>query len=376
MNSNTGTLTRESSHRAGFTLIELLVVISIIATLMSLILPAVQNARAAARRTQCLNNMRNVGLAIHANAAKRRDRIPAYGRFTPILPPGVTNPTPHEIECAPLGGVNWVVDCLGELDRQDIFDRWNMSAPVNDPGNAALGKISLPVLTCPDDDSAFQQPGGLSYVINSGYAELSNLRAYVSAIATGVNPNEAQMHNFTAISADWDEDNNVPGGLSAPYSDPEDEAITKASGLSWVQVRQKNMSQRMSTIYDGLSNTLMLAENVNAGSAGTWSNPSPVNCTFVYPIVSADVDSSNFSDPPLPPNYSGMPNDNLHGGEGIPTPSSNHPGVVNFVLADGSARTISENIDRGTYVRLVTPAGTRLRWAGFVPEDPISGSDF
>lgn len=376
MNSNTGTYTRESSHRAGFTLIELLVVISIIATLMSLILPAVQNARAAARRAQCLNNMRNVGLAVHANAAKRKDRVPAYGRFTPILPPGVTNPTPHEIQCAPLGGVNWVVDCLGELDRQDIFDRWNITAPVNDPGNVALGKLSLPVLTCPDDDSAFQQPGGLSYVINSGYADISKIRAYSAAIARGGLPSESQMHNFTAIPADWDEDTFVSGGPTAPFSDPDDEAITKATGLSWVQVRQKNMSQRMSTIYDGLSNTLMLAENVNAGSLGTWSNPSPANCTFVYPIVAADVDSSNFSDPPLPTEYSGMPNDNLHGGEGIPTPSSNHPGVVNFVMADGSARTISENIDRRTYIRLVTPAGTRLRWAGFLPEDPVSGSDF
>ena len=159
--------------------------ISIIATLMSLVLPAVQNARAAARRTQRLNNMHNVGLAIHANAAKRYDRIPAYGRFTPILPTGITNPTPHEIFCAPLGCVNWVVDCLGELDRQDILDRWNMTAPVNDPGNTALGQISLPVLACPDDESAFQQPGGLSYVINSGYADMSKISAYVAASTGG-----------------------------------------------------------------------------------------------------------------------------------------------------------------------------------------------
>lgn len=363
-------------NRRGFTLIELLVVISIIATLMSLILPAIQNAREAARRTQCLNNMRNVGTAVLANATKRNDQIPAYGRYTPIPPPGVANPTPHEVKCAPLGGVNWVVDCLSEMDRQDIFDRWDTNAAVGDPGNTALGQMSLPLLTCPDDDSAFQKPGGLSYVINSGFGDLNKIGEYVGALAAGNNPSEFQMHNFTAIPADWNEDSIVNGAASAPFSDEADQAITKASGLSWVQVRSNNMSQRLATVYDGMSNTLMLGENVNAGVAGTWSNPSPANCTFIYPFEATLADSTNFPDPPLPTGWSGTPNANLHKGEGVPTPSSFHPGIVNFVMVDGSTRTISENIDREVYVRLVTPAGSKLRWPGFRPEDPLSADQF
>lgn len=374
MNSNTGS--RSQKSRSGFTLIELLVVISIIATLMSLLLPAVQNARSAARRTQCLNNMKNVGLAVMANATKRKDQIPAYGRFTPILPPGVTNPTPHQVECAPLGGVNWVVDCLGELDRNDIFERWNFTAPVRDPGNLALGRIAVPTLTCPDDESAFEQQGGLSYVINSGYAEMRLLNHYAAALAAGNNPSEAQMHNFTAIPANWDEDRHVTGGRSGVFSDPEDIEITKASGLSWIQVREDNMSQRFATIYDGTSNTLMLSENVNAGVAGTWSNPSPLNCTFVYPFDSSLANRTNFSAPPVPAPSYGLPNAGLHAGEGMPTPSSNHPGVVNFVLADGSTRTISDSVAASVYIQLLTPAGTKRRWPGFVPEAPLSGNSF
>ncbi|GAB5445057.1 MAG: DUF1559 domain-containing protein [Fuerstiella sp.] len=364
------------NRRRGFTLIELLVVIAIIATLMSLILPAIQNARMTVNRTQCLNNMRNVGLAVLNNATKRRNQIPAYGRFTPILPPGVTNPGPHQIQCAPLGGVNWVVDCLPELDRQDIYDRWNFTAPVGDPANLALGRLHLAVLACPMDESAYEQPGGLSYVINSGYADVVKLNEYAAALAGGGNPNENQMHNFTAIPTDWDGDSSAPGASTVPYSDPDDEVITKSSGLSWVQVRNDNMSQRISGIYDGVSNTLLLAENLQAGALGTWSNPSPLNCTFVYPILTSHVNATNFSDPPVATAYTGMPNDNRFAQEGIPVPSSNHPSVVNFVMADGSARSISDSIDRTVYTSLVTPAGSRMRWPGFVPETPLSGTDF
>lgn len=365
---------RRSRH--GFTLIELLVVISIIATLMSLILPAVQNARAAARQMQCRNNLRNVGTAVLANATKRQDRIPAYGRFTPMPPPGVSNPTPHQIECAPLGSVNWVVDCLSELDRQDLYDRWNFTAPVGDPGNAALGQIHLAVLACPDDASAFQQPGGLSYVISSGFADMENVRTYDSIIGGGSVPSETQMHNFTAIPFDWDEDGDTPGGTAAPFHDAEDESITKTTGVSWIQVRQDNMSQTMNSIYDGVSNTLLLSENINAGGMGTWSNPAPSNCAFMYPVDGDLVDSTSYPDPPRPVGIEGTPNAMRFAGEQTPFPSSNHPGVVNVVMCDGSARNISDSIDRRVYVQLVTPVGVKPKLPGFVLEAPINQADF
>lgn len=363
-------------HRSGFTLIELLVVISIIATLMALILPAVQQAREAARRTQCLSNLRNVTLAVLANAAKSRDRIPAYGRYLPVPPPGVQNPTPHQVECAPMGGVNWVVTCLPELDRQDVYDRWDFQAPPFSAANTSLGRTSIEVLTCPNDESAWQKDGGLSYVINSGYASMTNLNAYASRVNAGQSPFESQMHHWVNIPADWDGDGASPGSAALPGVDADDEAVNKDTGVSWIQVREDNFSQSMNSIYDGASNTLLIAENINAGSAGVWSNPSPQNCTFVYPIDTSAATGLNFPDPPVPYGIDGTPNAMRYGGEGLPFPSSNHPGICCFSLCDGSAKTISDNIDRRVYLQLLTSGGSKPRFSQFLPQDPLSGNDF
>jgi prepilin-type N-terminal cleavage/methylation domain-containing protein len=140
-------------QRIGFTLVELLVVITIIAMLVALLLPAVMSARGAARRTQCKNNLRNLGLAMLQEAESKR-RFPASGNFA-VSGPGIYH--------------NWVVSLLPWLEHRDIYERWDFESSYNVPPNSDLTTLTLPILVCPDDDTAMQGGGNLSYVVNAGF---------------------------------------------------------------------------------------------------------------------------------------------------------------------------------------------------------------
>src|SRR5208337_180281 len=134
-------MTPRRRPRRGFTLIELLVVISIIGVLVGLLLPAINSAREAGRRTQCQNNMRQLALALNAFAG-RKNAFPAAGTFfedntTPATTSGAnsilysalgsgttgisTATTPNPVTNA---GYSWVVSILGDLDQQDLGNNW------------------------------------------------------------------------------------------------------------------------------------------------------------------------------------------------------------------------------------------------------------
>jgi hypothetical protein len=163
------------------------------------------------------------------------------------------------------------------------------------------------------------------------------LDAYEAAIVAGNLPVQTQVQAHDINQFDWDGDGNVPGVSGPEYFDADDATITRDTGVSWMQIRNKNFSQTMSTIYDRFENTLFFAENINAGWTGIGSNPTVSNCGFVYPVESTTASGATFPNPPRPVAVNGLPNVMRHNGEGTPFPSSNHPGASSILSLPAEA---------------------------------------
>ena len=132
-------------RRSGFTLIELLVVIAIIAVLISLLLPAVQAAREAARRAQCLNNLKQIGLAIH----NYHDVIGAF-------PPGyLSRLGPDGDNTGP--GWGWAAMILPQIEQGPIFNAINFGLAIESPANQTARLTKIATFICPTD-SSFHSP--------------------------------------------------------------------------------------------------------------------------------------------------------------------------------------------------------------------------
>lgn len=309
-----------------FTLIELLVVIAIIAILIALLLPAVQQAREAARRTQCKNNLKQIGLALHNYHDIHLTFPPAY---VPMIDP--SRPDPIADSFLPSSWA-WSVFLLPQIDQAPLYNNLtsvnpgpNTPFPIN-PGDPNDQQLSA--YTCPSDAGpaltlfgqstpfipGMQVPDGYkksNYLSCGGIMDITNPALIVGTIA---------HHRVVPRST---------RGVFGPGS-----------------------RTLVRDITDGTSNTLAVGEAANRTDnplvtgycAGSWlRSQRHATSLEIFAVVkfSRVNRAAGFSEPwPINFHHAGF--------------SSAHEGGAQFLLADGSSRFLSENIDQATFENLST----------------------
>lgn len=302
-----------NQRKRGFTLIELLVVIAIIAILISLLLPAVQQAREAARRSSCKNNLKQIGLALH-------NYHEAYSSFPPG---GVTLGSC----CSTKSGINWAIAILPYLDQATLFEKYDSNAFNEDPSNQEVREQNMVVYNCPSDKNAgkLMQP-------ESGPGSGVNYRLGSYRAVSGKTDTSGWMDNAdgSALPSNW-------------------RGVLHSIGTNGFTVEKFN------TITDGTSNTIVIAEY--------HTKTRPRRGSFwAYTYTSYSQSSFTAQRRTLIPDYDRCVAIGGTGGSNACKRGwgSMHVGGMQVLLADGSSRFMSENIDLGIFQSLGTPEGEEI----------------
>jgi prepilin-type N-terminal cleavage/methylation domain-containing protein len=291
-------------QRFGFTLIELLVVIAIITILIALLVPAVQKVREAAARSQCQNNLKQIGIAMHSYLERMKAFPPGYADKNTIQSSDAT------FDQGP--GWGWAAFLLADLDQAPLYSQINFSQNV---GVNPLCQKFLPVFWCPTD---------------------SQLPTF--AVVDTANPPSATplaivaQGNYTAVNGLF-ETNSYPGSNTGAF------------------LRNSNFKQ--SDIFDGLSNTLFVGEHNMGHSRTTWAGA--VRGAGVPALTDPDPYGTEATAQALVLNHghrSHLPNDPT-----VTDPDvfhSLHTAGIHFLLGDGSVRLITPSINGIVYENLLS----------------------
>jgi prepilin-type N-terminal cleavage/methylation domain-containing protein len=311
--------------RPGFTLIELLVVIAIIAVLIGLLLPAVQAAREAARRAQCTNNLKQIGIALH-------NYHDAVGSFPTSF---WRNTKGYDNQGGPRNsGHSWIAMTLPFMEQKPVYDAVNFSISPNMPDNHTALMTTIKVLMCPSDPSP----------------TFSNVPRADTGVGWDFTNNRSlnsgpKLNYFGNIGDNNNDDQTYWPFQSLPIY--RDNGFGEWNTETGVMCRQGG-TVSIRDITDGTSNTFLCGESLfESCDWFTWPNPNGTTASTVVPInwkiLTHNYDVNNRYD-----------SFNWRVGFGF---RSQHPGIVQFLFCDGRVAAIKESINRNTYRWLSTRAG-------------------
>jgi prepilin-type N-terminal cleavage/methylation domain-containing protein/prepilin-type processing-associated H-X9-DG protein len=319
-------------HR-GFTLIELLVVIAIMAVLIALLLPAVQSAREAARRVQCTNNLKQIGLAIHLYEGVCGCFPSGY-----LSAPGFGFVDPNTGDWGP--GWGWLTLLLPGVEQRSLYDSLNINLACWEIANTTSVRFSPSVYLCPSANNPSLTAGILDANMNLWQAAFFGRANYV--------------HNV-GMNDVW----------SAPATVNYDDPVAGANGPIY-----RNSRVSYAAVTDGLSNTIAAGERTPFLSDSVWPGVVPGSAHFSYgqftnddwdgpgSYVASNSGPSIYEAPAIihPPNSPVGDTDEMY---------SLHPGGANVLMCGGSVRFIKQSIALVTWAALSSRCGGELISADF-----------
>jgi len=317
--------------RRGFTLIELLVVIAIIAVLIALLLSAVQQAREAARRTQCKNNLKQMGLALH----NYHDTFNVFPFTYNPLVNGAGPPTANTSQ-----GRSWFSMILPQIEQAPLAQMINQKGgDLQDPNYAAptnpnviVAKTVIPAFLCPSD--AGSGNGILTGRVDAAGDSTWAVNSYKGVLGSG--------WNYAGFQS-W----STSGRNSSSATPPSAASVQGLDTTNGLFCRNHNQSQisRMRDVTDGTSNTFAVGEALPDLCNRTWwwgwnSSTATAGLPLNFYVIYTKTNAVNASD--WNRNY------------GF---NSRHTGGGQFMMTDGSVRFVSENMDLTLYRGLATIQG-------------------
>lgn len=345
----------ESRHsgrdRSAFTLIELLVVIAIIAVLISLLLPAVQSAREAARRASCINNLKQIGLAMHNFESSRQILPPTWAISTPLLKPPFQ---PIDLTSLPTSNPNYEPPCpiqVGEVCNQQIdvqawpalilpyaeqaqiYSSFNLSQPFSAPVNTTVVGIQLSFMYCPS-------------------APPYRIANYTDALSQAF---YGQGWSVNLAAGDYAVDDGVDDGWMTLNNVPH------TIGSDVYGLLHGNIARRLAEITDGTSNTIMVSEDAGRPdlyldgrqiAPGTripgYHGGNPITLSDEGSGAGwADYNSEFYTDGDDSNQHTNWSSNN--------EVYSFHPGGANHVFADGSVHFVKKSTAASVFTSLISP---------------------